>query len=116
MKSQSLEQGIIKSARIGRGQIILPGGTTKRNWPLCMTCGRDVEAAEIKNVNSKSCEIWARCHGSEDFIKVTWDIPVRDLAKDPLEDTNVGWAVRRAMSDFAPFDPTHVFDVGSRKS
>lgn len=114
MKNQSLEQAIRKGAAQRRGLLLPSGSTSKRNWPLCMTCGRDVEAAEIKNVNSRSCELWARCHGAEDYIKVTWDVPVRDASADPLDDKNVGWAIKRAMGDWAPFDPTHIFDAKRR--
>jgi hypothetical protein len=109
MKKQSLEETIKRGARARHG-LIVPGQATKRNWPLCMTCGRDVEATELKNINSKSCEIWARCHGAEDYIRIEWDVPVRDVSVDPMEDKNNGWAVRRAMGDWVPFDPHHIFD------
>ncbi len=116
MRKISLEDLVQESARVRRGGIIVPGGGVKRNWPLCLTCGRDVEAAEIKNANSKGCEIWARCHGKEDFVHVTWNVPVRDATADVLEDKNVGWAIRRAMSDFSPFPPAHQFDFSSKRS
>ncbi len=116
MKSISLEDQIQQAARVNRGGIILPGQQrAKRNWPICLTCGRDVDAVELKNANSTGCEIWAACHGKEDYYKVTWKVPFRDQSKDPLDDKNNGWAVKRAMADFSPFQPEHNFDFSSKR-
>jgi hypothetical protein len=116
LKSITLDQQIQKAAKQNRGDIVVPGTPrAKRNWPICLTCGRDVEAVELKNANSKSAEIWARCHGQEDYYKVTWDVPIRDSSKDPLDDPNVGWAIKRAMGDFSPFPPEHQFDFSSKR-
>ncbi len=117
MKEKSLEQIIIESAKRrnkATGGVIVPGGQV-RNWPVCMTCGREVDSCELKNVNSKSCEIVAKHHEAEDSIRITWDIPVRDASKNPLDDVNNGWAIKTAMRDWGPFDPTHIFD-GSHRS
>ncbi len=112
MKEISLEGSIIKSAHVNRTLVLPSGQRTQRTWPLCLTCGREVEAAEIKNVNSKSCEIWARCHGKEDYYRVTWQVPVNSTQDDILEDVNVGWAIRRAIADGTFFDPIHIFNSG----
>ncbi len=110
MKEISLEQSIRRSADVNRRLVLPTGERTQRTWPLCLTCGREVEAAEIKNVNTKGCEIWARCHGKEDFYKVTWKVPVAAVGADILDDVNVGWSIRRAMSDGVFFDPHHIPD------
>jgi hypothetical protein len=104
LKTIDLEPHIRKAAKANR-RIFEPHQRTQRNWPLCLTCGKDVDAAELKSVNNRSCEIVAHCHGKEDSIKVTWHVPVASVGQDILEDVNVGWAIRRAMNDFCAFDP-----------
>ena len=106
MKTLDLEPVIRKAAKANR-RIFEPGKRTSRTWPMCMACGKDVDAAKLEAVSSKSCEIRAWCHGQEDSLKVTWHIPVNSVGYDVLEDPNVGWAIRRAMSDYCAFDPTH---------
>lgn len=106
MKSKNLERSIREAAHHNRTMVFAPGERTRRSWPLCLTCGREVDAAEIKNVNSTSCEIWARHHGKEDFYKVTWDVPVLKSTDEILEDLNVGWAIKRAMADGTFFNPS----------
>lgn len=115
MKEIKLEEHIRRAAAFRRSPgsaLVLPDDQrTQRSWPICMTCGREVESAGIRNVNTRSCEIWASCHGAEDYIKVTWDVPQQDSSKDSLEDPNVGWAIKRAMHDFTPFNPIHIIDT-----
>lgn len=84
---------------------------TQRSWPLCLTCGREVEAAELKNVSQVSCEIWARCShrgtkepAAEDWYKVRF--PFR-IDGDPLEDERANISIKRAMHDFCPFPRSH---------
>jgi hypothetical protein len=116
MKSISLSDQITKAAkRFKDPSLWMPGQRTYRTWPLCMTCGREVDSAELKNVNTKGCDIVVRCHGSEDSIHVYWTCGLSDSAANPLEDKNVGWQVKRALHDFCPFDPTHVLDVSHRR-
>ncbi len=52
-------------------------GDHKTAWPICMTCNRDVDAVELKNRNTKGVELWAKCHGAEDWYTITfpYDIP-----------------------------------------
>lgn len=114
MRKISLEDSIVLGNKVKKG-LIVPGKSNVRNWPLCLTCGRDVEAAEIKNVNSRGCDLWARCHGQEDSVHVSWNVPIRDTTKDALEDKNIGWAIKRAMADYAPFPPGHSFDFSSKR-
>ena len=102
MRSRGFIEQVRQAADVNRIWLP-PGSRTSRNWPLCLTCGREVEAAELKNVNQISCEIWARCHGQEDHYTVKF--PFR-IEGDPLEDERANWAIGRAMGDFTPFDPT----------
>ncbi len=75
-------------------------------WPICKTCGRAVEATELKHEGSNSVEIWARCHGQEDFCKVTFPFQLKGSISEG--DGNVSWAVNRAMKDWLPFDLSHI--------
>lgn len=125
MKSETLENQVIRCAQVNRNIILPSGERTSRKWPLCMTCFKEVDAVDLKNVNNKSCEIVAKCTHSkdpdyigpmfEDSIRVTWQVPVRDMSANPLEDKNVGWAIQRAMADMTPFLPEHQFDTSARR-
>lgn len=84
-------------------ELWFPEGTrTMRTWPVCLTCRTEVEAAELKNFCMTSVEIWARCHGKEDFYKVFF--PFR-IDGDPIEDERANWAIKRALHDGVFFDP-----------
>jgi hypothetical protein len=106
---QKLVAAIRKSAAIERQAerkegLFLPEGTrTYRSWPLCLTCGREVEAVEMKNANSKGVEIWARCHGgAEDWQFIEW--PAR-IDGDPLKDQRANDCIRTALLSAVMFDP-----------
>lgn len=84
---------------------------TNRNWPLCLTCGREVEAVDLRNLNATSVEIWAQCSHrgekeppAEDYYRVVF--PFR-IEGDPMEDERYNSIVKRAMGDFCPFPRTH---------
>jgi hypothetical protein len=104
MRSKSFLQQA-KQARAVNGIYLPPGMRTSRKWPLCLTCGREVEAVEMKDCNQHSVELWARCHGAEDFYRVEFGFRVEG---DPMEDERANWAVAAAMRDFCPFDPNKV--------
>lgn len=87
-------------AQLNRG-VLSPH--VRANWPICMTCGREVDAVDLKNINRTSVEIWARHHGAEDFYRVEFPFP---LDGDPLDDDRNNWALQRAMKDGSFFDPT----------
>ena len=80
-------------------------GDHRTNWPVCMTCHRDVDAVELKNRNNKGVELWAKCHGAEDWysIKFPYDIPENDGSS---EDKVVNDHVKMAMRAFSPFNPS----------
>lgn len=118
MKSISFLDQIRKKAH--QKLIITPtdeinGPTTNSNWPRCLTCFQEVEAVHLGNVTATGCEIVAKCthlkepddasHVFEDHYKVRF--PFR-IEGDPLEDDRAGWAIKRAMADFCPFEPAHM--------
>lgn len=75
-------------------------GDKQTNWPVCGTCHKDVEAVELKNANSFSVELWARCHGKEDWYEVKFPYRIEgDMHKDQGAMDNV----RAAMRSFTPF-------------
>lgn len=105
-QDKKLIQAVREHAKDQRSGLYVPrtAGDHRTNWPVCQTCRRDVEAVELKNRNSKGVELWARCHGKEDWytIKFPYDIPETDASGDKV----VGDHVRMAMRAFKPFDPT----------
>lgn len=125
MKEKTLEQQVQDAAYFNRGLFLPSGERTQRSWPVCQTCFKEVDSVSLENVNNRSCEIRVKCCHSkdpdyvgpmfEDSLKVTWQVPVRDMTKDPTEDPNVGWAIKRAMSDMLPFSPKHQFDFSSKR-
>lgn len=125
MKTTTLENQIQNAAHFNRGLVLPSGQRTRRDWPVCQTCFREVDAVELKDVSNRSCEIVAKCTHSkdpdyqgpmfEDSIKVTWQVPHRDLTKNPLDDVNTSWAIKRAMGDMLPFSPKHHFDFSSKR-
>lgn len=114
MRSKGFIEQVRQSAhqnRIWTPQDELLDVRTNRNWPLCLTCGREVEAAELKNVNQLGFEIWASCSHrgeknppAEDYYKVTF--PFR-IDGDPLDDERANIMLQRAMGDFCPFPRSH---------
>lgn len=84
---------------------------TSRNWPLCLTCGREVDSCELKNANQTSVELWASCSHrgernppAEDYYRVVF--PFR-IDGDVLDDERANGFLKRAMHDFCPFPLEH---------
>jgi hypothetical protein len=71
---------------------------------MCLTCNQEVDAAELKNFNSHSVEIWVSHHGAEDWTTVKF--PFRIDVEDPIKSERANSFIRRAMGDFRGFDPT----------
>ena len=106
MKREKWVEAIRKSAGFERQQgLWLPGGEkrTYRSWPLCQTCGREVQSCEIANVNSVSCDLVAKCHGAEDSYQVVF--PFR-IEGDVLESDDAQIAIKTALHGAVMFDPT----------
>lgn len=86
-----------------RNGLFLPrteGDLKNQNWPVCGTCHRDVDAVELKNANSFSVELWASCHGKEDWYTIKF--PYR-IEGDFNKDEHAMDSVRSAMRAFTPF-------------
>jgi hypothetical protein len=89
-------------ARLNKRLVWTPNSGNTRSWPTCKTCLRDVDAVELKNMNSSSVELWARCHGAEDAVRVDYPYRLEDgLNADKEKTLNVA----RAMADVTFFDP-----------
>lgn len=93
---------IVKKARLSYK--FLAGGPTGGNWPVCQTCGRTVDAAELKHEGTNSIEIWARCHGNEDFCRVEFPFKLDGSIE---ADGKTSWAIKRVMGDWMPFPTEH---------
>lgn len=109
LRDEKLILGARKAAKHEReAGLWLPEGTrTYRTWPLCMLCGREVEAAEIKNVTNRSVEIWGRCHGGEDWTTIQFDYAIDnegDVLANELANTNI----QMALKSITLFDPTRI--------
>lgn len=99
MRQKKLIEQVREKAWDNRNGIFIPrveGDINNSGWPRCQTCRRDVEAVELKNQNSFGVELWARCHGKEDYYKVVYPYRIED-------DDMVADQIRIAMNAFAPF-------------
>ncbi len=124
MKGKQFSTQIRQAAEVNR--IILPEGTrTQRTWPLCLTCFKEVDSADLVEVTQTSCVILSKCYHIkptdpvpdgmkpfEDYYKVFF--PFR-IEGDPLIDERANWAIKRAMHDHCPFDPTET-NEGQKRS
>lgn len=74
----------------------------RSSFPVCQKCRREVEAVEMRNFNRYSVELWARCHGEEDWyrVKFPFDIGGWDPESEVVSDH-----IRMAMRAFTPFSP-----------
>lgn len=92
-----LIDNVRKTAWATRNGLFVPRveGDVQTNFPRCLTCLREVEATELKNFNRHSVELWARCHGKEDFYKVEFpfDIGGWDMESEQVQD-NIRAAMR----------------------
>lgn len=117
MKTHNFIDEVRQSAK-ANDRVWTPGDRTQRNWPLCLTCGRDVDAAGIRDMNLTSVEVWGQCRHLakdasdveyerarvfEDFFRVSF--PFRLDSLDEM-DERVSATIRRAMGDATLFDPT----------
>jgi hypothetical protein len=102
----NLVDQIQKSAGLERqGDLYLPpGARTYRSWPLCMTCMKEVEAAEITDVTNWEVKLKARCHGKTQGISIRF--PYRIESNDVLEDEMANECLKMALKSATMFDPT----------
>ena len=113
MRTVKFADLIREAAKVNReADVWVPeGARTMRSWPLCMTCRKEVDAAELKNFTMTSVEVWAKCHNQEDFYKVFF--PFR-IDGDPMEDERANWAIKRALHDGIFFDPKAINETQKR--
>lgn len=102
IKDKKLMEAVRGKAFENRNGLYVPRveGDHRSNWPICQTCMRDVEAVELKNQNSFGVEIWARCHGKEDWYEVKYPYRIEGN-EEAVQDQ-----IRVAMRAFAPFQKT----------
>ncbi len=75
------------------------GDVRNSNWPTCQTCHRDVDSVELKNQNSWSVELWAHCHGKEDYYTIKFPFRLEEGTGDEMRQANI----MAAMRTFSPF-------------
>lgn len=105
MRQKKLLEQVREKAWDNKNGIIRPrtaGDVNTGGWPICGTCRREVEAVELKNQNTFGVELWARCHGKEDYYKVVYPYRI-DGDEEAVQDN-----IRVAMRAFAPFQTSIV--------
>ncbi len=92
---------IIRKAKLAKQFLISP---TAQNWPLCLTCGREVWSANLEHESDNSCEIRVHCHGQEDSAKILFPFKLNGSVE---AEGQKNWAIKRVLKDFTAFDPSH---------
>lgn len=118
MKTKDFIRQVQESAQMERDSRLWlsPGQRTTRKWPICRTCGHEVDSVELKNVNAFTVELRATCFHDptlsnpeakehEDFFRMKFPFRV-DV--NHLDDERCYLAVKYAMDAFGPFEPTDV--------
>ena len=76
-------------------------GDRKTNWPVCMTCHRDVEGVKIEDITKNRVTVRAFCHGKE--AVVVMEFPYQILKRTDKET----WPhVMTAINNSVWFDPS----------
>lgn len=104
MRKKELFEQVRAKAWDTRNGLLVPrhDNDIRSTFPVCQHCHREVEAVELKNENAWSVELWARCHGKEDFYTIKYPFRIEDGAGEvaqEMKQTNI----RAAMRAFAPF-------------
>ena len=88
VRDRKLIQEVRRSAWDRREGLYVPRNPNdaKSNWPVCQTCFRDVEAFELKNWNASGVELWARCHGKEDWYTIKYPYRIAEGDEGPVVD------------------------------
>jgi hypothetical protein len=76
-------------------------GDRKTNWPVCMTCHRDVDSVNVEDISTNVVTVRARCHGQESVIKM--EFPYAIVQR---EDKETWWHVMSAINNSVFFDPS----------
>lgn len=114
MRSKNFIDAVRQSAAVNRDWQPHDGVTdlrTSRTWPLCLTCGREVDHVEVKNVNNWGFELWASCSHretkdppAEDYMRIKF--PFR-IEGDVMADDRANIILGAAMRAFTPFPTSH---------
>lgn len=96
-RDRSLFENVRQTAWTNRNGLFVPRvmGDIPTNFPKCLTCGHEVEAVEQRDFNRHSVELWARCHGKEDFYKVEFPFDIGGWDEDsPVVQDHIRMAMR----------------------
>jgi len=104
IRDKKLIQEVQRMAHDRRTGLYIPRrlNDVRRAWPVCQTCRRDVEAFEFKNWNAEGVELWARCHGKEDWYTIKYPYRITEGVEGPVINEHTRMAIRA----FRPFEPT----------
>ncbi len=76
-------------------------GDKKTNWPVCMTCHRDVDSVNVEDIGNHTVTIRAKCHDKEAVIKL--EFPFRITQR---RDDETWFHVQTAINNASFFDPS----------
>lgn len=76
-------------------------GDKKTNWPVCMTCHRDIDSVNVEHVSNNYVDIRAKCHGQECVIRC--EFPYRITC---VTDEDTWHHVQTAINEALFFDPS----------
>ncbi len=77
-------------------------GDRKRvQWPVCMTCRRDVDSVNVEDIHKNIVVIRATCHGKEAVIRM--EFPYQILKR---QDSETWQHVMTAINSATFFDPS----------
>ncbi len=76
-------------------------GDRKTNWPVCLTCHRDVDSVNVESVGHHTVDIRATCHGEESVIKIEFPFRITNIT-----DEDTWYHVQTAINTAIFFDPS----------
>ena len=76
-------------------------GDRKTNWPVCMTCHKDVDAVNVEDIHKSVVVVRAECHGEEAVVKM--EFPYGIIRRD---DSETWTHVMTAVNNSTFFDPS----------
>lgn len=101
--AKKLIQSVRKRAFEQKNGLYVPRteGDRKTNWPVCMTCKRDVDSVNVEDIGNDTVTIRARCHDKEAIIKM--EFPFRITQR---KDEETWHHVMTAVNNATFFDPS----------
>ena len=76
-------------------------GDVKTNWPVCLTCHRDVDSVSVESVGHQTVDIRSRCHGQECVIRLEFPFRITNVMDD-----DTFHHVQTAINNAVYFDPS----------